>query len=459
MTDAREDLDLSQLDKRVNPIVIDEFSYDYSKIPFNDISTKARFTASTFFRWELFNNVVFREFDNALYLDSDTEVCAPIGELFKENPEPTIGLVAESGNPLKDTYGMDVPKYLSAGVMFLTPKALGGLFLSLLFIDCLHTVQSVPMQYVDQDALNIAIQSKKFNHVLKVLPGEYNWFSATKYSKTPNSPIKIWHHVCSKGRYERKWIENPTTNKMKNALVYVVNDNQKYVDCMVNSINSFYANNPKSLLDTVKVLIFSNTKRLNLRGLRRGVKKKVITKMSYDYDSVFSNYGEEEKERFSIVSLWKLELFHNPLLRKFDNVLFLDGDTVVEQSIEEMFQENQYPLIMMAEENSNLMREKGVYIDNYCNTGVILFSPSAIGNMVLDAIFDYDIDIARNSNIHFIAQDDINQTMDKFNNYLGIIEQKYNCNPYMRGYNPDDCKIRHYPGSRGEYEKKYLKNV
>ena len=44
---------------------------------------------------------------------------------------------------------------------------------------------------------------------------------------------------------------------MKNALMYAVNydsENHKYVDQMVNSINSFYANNSKKLLKTMHVM-------------------------------------------------------------------------------------------------------------------------------------------------------------------------------------------------------------
>lgn len=38
---------------------------------------------------------------------------------------------------------------------------------------------------------------------------------------------------------------------MKNALVYSTNRNKTYIECMVNSINSFYAMNPQELLDTM----------------------------------------------------------------------------------------------------------------------------------------------------------------------------------------------------------------
>jgi hypothetical protein len=32
---------------------------------------------------------------------------------------------------------------------------------------------------------------------------------------------------------------------MKNAIVYSINENQTYIDCLVNSINSFCRTNPR----------------------------------------------------------------------------------------------------------------------------------------------------------------------------------------------------------------------
>ena len=58
---------------------------------------------------------------------------------------------------------------------------------------------------------------------------------------------KIRHYANTRGNYVKKYM----LRNLNNAIVYTSDGNQTYVDCMVNSINSLYENNPKFVLDTL----------------------------------------------------------------------------------------------------------------------------------------------------------------------------------------------------------------
>ena len=62
-------IDLSLLYDGIKPNIVCELSYDYSCL-FHD----ARLPECVYYRWEIFNNPIFLEYDKVLYLDVDTEV-------------------------------------------------------------------------------------------------------------------------------------------------------------------------------------------------------------------------------------------------------------------------------------------------------------------------------------------------------------------------------------------------
>lgn len=56
---------------------------------------------------------------------------------------------------------------------------------------------------------------------------------------------------------------------MKNAIVYAVNNNEKYLDMMANFINSFYHFNP-GLTSSVETVVLSQDSGLNLSKVKGG---------------------------------------------------------------------------------------------------------------------------------------------------------------------------------------------
>lgn len=57
----------------------------------------------------------------------------------------------------------------------------------------------------------------------------------------------------------------------KNALVYCVDGNKRYVDCMVNSILSFCATNTKELIESTSIFVITRKKNLNVEGIPSGI--------------------------------------------------------------------------------------------------------------------------------------------------------------------------------------------
>ena len=62
-------IDLSMLHDGIKPNIVNELSYDY-----NDLFHDGRLPECVYYRWEIFNNSIFSEYDKILYLDVDTEI-------------------------------------------------------------------------------------------------------------------------------------------------------------------------------------------------------------------------------------------------------------------------------------------------------------------------------------------------------------------------------------------------
>ena len=166
----------------------------------------------------------------------------------------------------------------------------------------------------------------------------------------------------------------------KNALVYAVNGNYIYIDCVANSINSFYANNPQWLVDDIEVFIITDCMGLDRkigRLLYENVKYTIIDQPSYDYRSVKITTKGVNAKRYGVVCLWRHEILHNPNFRSFDNVLMLDSDITVEKPIDELFTNEMVPGVYMVLEDFTktkigFLKEQNLPLLEKCpNSGVI----------------------------------------------------------------------------------------
>ena len=186
------------IDPRAKIRVVSGLTHDYSTMAFPDEDTKRLFSTATFFRWELFNNPLFLEYDNVLYLDNDTEVWEPVEELFPRIPTSKLRMVQQEANKM-DVYGIDLPRYCNTGVMSLSPKTIGADVLRRLFVELVETNKRTQFRYVDQDTLNFVLSQDGFNNLVETLPGEYNFFRSTaKMVSSPDAKVKIRHYVKQK---------------------------------------------------------------------------------------------------------------------------------------------------------------------------------------------------------------------------------------------------------------------
>lgn len=192
-------LDLSKVARGIPAKVVDTFSFDYSNVRFKTENDMLRFTKSAYYRWEIFNNPLFKEFDNVLYLDCDTVVNAPLDELFTIRKVPKIRMVEEIKRDWivkrYEELGLKLKHYCNSGVILFNPKWFSGRLLTRFFQRLVYEAVERPERYADQDSINQALATPEFADLLELLPGEYNYEGFTKQSMTPGSTVKIQHNV------------------------------------------------------------------------------------------------------------------------------------------------------------------------------------------------------------------------------------------------------------------------
>lgn len=167
---------------------------------------------------------------------------------------------------------------------------------------------------------------------------------------------------------------------MKNALVYVINNSKYHIAEMINSINSFAKNN-ESLLKNTEVLIFTYEQELDLSGIVDGVHLKIVRDFTHDYENMPKNVWGK-------VIYLKYELFANPLLFDYDNVLLLDVDTEVVSSVEPLL--NSSGGILMPQDVINHLKQYDFMPKDwrYFNSGTVLVRPKVLGREVIGKMFD-----------------------------------------------------------------------
>lgn len=159
----------------------------------------------TYYRWEVFHNDIFLDFDNVLYLDCDTEIQGELNDLFKEHEKPMICMCEERRNHLVEQ-GIHSEKYYCAGVLFLTPRKIGKIKLNCIFDELVKTVKKRPLRFVDQDILNQVIAMDDFKFLFHPFGAEYDFFWCTDFALTPGATVKIRHYAATKGQYEKKYL-------------------------------------------------------------------------------------------------------------------------------------------------------------------------------------------------------------------------------------------------------------
>ena len=173
---------------------------------------------------------------------------------------------------------------------------------------------------------------------------------------------------------------------MKNAIVYAVNNNPIFISCMVNSINSIYANNSHELLETIDLYILTTYQNIKLTQLNLIAKPNIVmvdyTKIIHDEIKKHASF-----KRFSEGTLLRFELFGNKTFHKYDNILYLDCDTVVNGDISELFEKKDKPQIQRNPGYKSACTSLDLYdVENlqyYCNAGVFLINPSAFDENIL----------------------------------------------------------------------------
>lgn len=245
---------------------------------------------------------------------------------------------------------------------------------------------------------------------------------------------------------------------MKNALVYVVNNNQTYVDMMVNSINSFFHWNP-GLVNNTTVYVLTNEDVLRVDGITPGVKWTIINNMSYDY---FTLTVSNPKHNHMVY--FRYEVFLNEIFRDIDNLVYVDGDTEFCRRFNLFDRIYDRPIIGMVTENGNNINGQygDLKVDTYCNAGFMFMTPKLIGYEVMLDIFN---ELVKMDNYKFRYQDqdalNVVLNQERFKPYVKYISKVYNCAWCTCGRNwmkyPNPIMLHHTTVKT--YAKKYLGQI
>ena len=246
--------------------------------------------------------------------------------------------------------------------------------------------------------------------------------------------------------------------------MYAVNydeSNSTYVDQMVNSINSFYANNQKSLLDTmhVYVMVDDASAPFDLSKLNTDVKYTLVDELSYDYSAI-----KMFLKRITYHTYFRWEMLVNPLFSDIDNLIYIDCDTEVVGSVDELFYLKSNPVLCLVEEKLNHLWLNHRFItNNYYNCGVMMSNPKImISSGVGRRIFDSSMEFANKLLMRYADQDALNMALNKeeFRGIVMTLDSKYNSFPgtWLEDKQPKDEKIIHHAGSskRKIYDLKYI---
>ena len=136
--------------KDINITIVDNIQYNYHSF-FENRNT----TTYSYFRFDIFANPIFQDFDNLMYIDVDTEFNKPIDELFTTTHEPGIYMVKEWGK--RWVLDKTIDKYCNAGMIFTTPSQLDEKTKFDLFLELVSCSSKNQLKYADQDALNYVL--------------------------------------------------------------------------------------------------------------------------------------------------------------------------------------------------------------------------------------------------------------------------------------------------------------
>ena len=247
-----------------------------------------------------------------------------------------------------------------------------------------------------------------------------------------------------------------------NALVHAVGHELPYQRMMVNSINSFYVNNPL-LVGEVVTYVICDDPTLDLTYLNSNVKVVRVDKPSYNY----FKFGIGLERMVNYV-FYKWEIFANPMFRKIDNLLYMDVDTEVAGDVSELFSGKYNPGIYMADEDKNWLLEQGEEFSNsvrYCNAGVMFMTPKKLNQKddMFVSLFNDLVGTAGKHKFMFADQCAINHVLgreEKYREIWKVLPPEYNF--FHRTACPriptsDLAKIIHHVGANKDYELKYIK--
>ena len=240
------------------------------------------------------------------------------------------------------------------------------------------------------------------------------------------------------------------------ALYTVSNDN--YAEVTAVMLYSFLFNN--SWFDGDIVIICDNGERCRLSDVNRAWFSSLYEKVLFyeanprEYDKIVLHTREMGANVLYSMLFYKLEIFRG---FKYDQIVFLDSDIVVDKGIKELFYNNETTIMAV---------EDGLKpLSGYFNSGVMSIPMRYIDRGIFSKMIDLCENYGSDSFSNICSNNGISMDQDIINEVVEdvrIVGEEYNFSPYFFGEPNNKVKIFHYYGGHKpwldhcEFKRGYL---
>lgn len=224
------------------------------------------------------------------------------------------------------------------------------------------------------------------------------------------------------------------------ALYTVSNDN--YAEITAVMIYSFLYNN--RWFDGDIVIICDNGERCGLSAANRSWFSSLYEKVLFyevnprDYDKVVLHANEMGRNILYSMLFYKMEIFRK---FKYDQIVFLDSDVVVNKDIKELFYNNDTSVIVVEDGFKPL--------SNYFNSGVMSIPMNYIDDDMFDKMVNLSETYSEKSFTNICSNRGVSMDQDIINEIIKnvrFVGSEYNFSPYYCKGDINMVKIFHYYG-------------
>ena len=310
-------------------------------------------------------------------------------------------------------------------------------------LSCLYKRE---LTYIDLILKGTEFKNRKESYeiskqILKLMNNADVWYSKYITNKDRKKFRQLSKHIWIRYAYlryknfEKKLLtKNKIISNNKSKFAYIADDN--YILPTIVSITSLFANKRKSSYYEVYIIIN------NISQDNRTILEKLGNKFSnitiINGESSIKDYADIKQQRH-VTTTSLIKFFLPQILKNEDKVLFIDGDTVIQRDLTELFNTNIKDVYAGVVKDTftltdkEYLKENNINSDYYFNSGVLLLN---LAKLRFDNIPQKLIEDKQQYQTMFMDQDTFNKV---FGNDVLYLSCKYNfLNYYLEIFTPKE---------------------